>query len=370
MRSAEQPIDADGVGRLFLLRRHVVNETVHRTWALGWLAGGCVLSVVGPRVAESLSAWPFVVGLVVFGMPHGAADWAVLARLERTRGPGSTLVAFLPYMAWVGASVAVICLAPAVATALFLGLTIVHFGLADARVLGSGKMADDRAYAWTTAVGRGGLLLGGVFAVDPAGAWAPFATIGSALGVAGGSWWEPTLGVLRWSGVATLGVAGLCVAGACVRRSVVERSVTGTASDLVEHGLTLALALAAPPLLAVGWYFVGVHGVRHTRRLGRSPRILGERAARADLPVRLWRVHRLALPLLLASLPPVGGLAWAMAGPWPTRLAVGSIAFYMATTLPHHLLGERLERAEDRRSLGARGEAFSAARRPARPVAG
>jgi hypothetical protein len=151
----------------------------------------------------------------------------------------------------------------------------------------------------------------------------------------------PDLDTLR--SLAALGVA----AGALLAMtSAVFRVRAGHARDavmdLVEHGLVAAMASMADPLFAVGCFFLGVHAFRHTRRLACTREVLEPPVAEHSVPQRLLLVHVLSLPLMWPTAACLAPICWMLGGFGAHELAVASIAFYMITTLPHHLLGLRL----------------------------
>ncbi|MFZ9692121.1 MAG: Brp/Blh family beta-carotene 15,15'-dioxygenase, partial [Phycisphaerales bacterium] len=102
-----------------------------------------VVLVAGPGFTESLAPWPFLISFVLLGMPHGAMDLWVAGRLpeaDSAEGPPSLLdVAtwrtaigrFGGYLGWMGVSLAMLLIVPDLTIALFLMLTIVHWGLGD-----------------------------------------------------------------------------------------------------------------------------------------------------------------------------------------------------------------------------------------------
>ena len=118
------------------------------------------------------------------------------------------------------------------------------------------------------------------------------------------------------------------------------------------HALVATLAAAADPLFAVGCFFLGVHAFRHSRRLACTRCVIeaphaqssqGRPAApRSGLVGRLLRVHVASLPLMWPTAACLAVLCWLIGGADARTLADASIAFYMITTLPHHLLGLRL----------------------------
>jgi Brp/Blh family beta-carotene 15,15'-monooxygenase len=325
------------------------------------------LGAANPALTAEAAPVPFAIALVAFGMPHGAADWAVAARLSKRTGFAWRLVGFSGYLALMALSLGFIAWQPSLAALLFLVLTMFHFGMADATALGADN--DGAVARWGLALGRGMLLLATAFAADPQAAWAPFAQIGEALSPWSASpWsasaWQPDLGALQ-----RFAIVGVAVGAMLAVASAVARARAGhgriAARDLAEHALVAAMAALADPLFAVGCYFIGVHAFRHTRRLACTSEIVGrDQAAETtagpistasrchecdEIPgfaQRLLRVHFLSLPLMwptaLAFIP----LCWLLGGFTLHAITVASIAFYMITTLPHHLLGLKLPKAD------------------------
>jgi len=307
------------------------------------LVSGAVAGLTAPAWTSTVAAYPFVIALLLFGMPHGAADWTVAARLSNRTGLAARLSGFTGYLLLMAASLAVMMWQPGIAALLFLLLTVFHFGMADATAVG----ADDEGFVarWGLVLGRGQLLLATAFASHPTGAWAPFAAIGGAvrpnLGFA--SPWEPPLEALQaWAriGVAVGVLCAICSAVARIRRG----STRAALIDLAENALVVALALLADPLFAVGCFFLGVHAFRHTRRLACTRVVIDPPPQ--SLLMRVVRVHAISLPLMLPTAACIVPLCWLLGGFGAREIAVASIAFYMITTLPHHLLGLRLPRAD------------------------
>jgi Brp/Blh family beta-carotene 15,15'-monooxygenase len=232
---------------------------------------------------------------------------------------------------------------PGVFALIFLGLTIFHFGMADATAL---RIDVDGSFArWSFVLGRGLLLLATVFAMHPVLAWAPFAQIADAFAWKYETMWMPDLlhlQKLSWLGVIT--GAGFAMAGAIARwRCGRARKAC---FDLIEHALVAMLAVLADPLFAVGMFFLGVHAYRHTRRLACTRLVIEPPPAPASFVRRLARVHGISLPLMWPTALCLIPICWLL-GPFNAHtLAVAGIVFYMITTLPHHLLGLRLPRPD------------------------
>lgn len=308
-----------------------------RAWPWIVLAAGATAGVLSPPLTEAAAPWPFVIALLAFGMPHGAADWAVAARLSGRTGLGARLRGFGGYLAMMAGSLALIAWQPGLSGLLFLLLTVFHFGMADATAVHADR--DGRVARWGLVTGRGLLLLATAFATHPEAAWAPFARIGNALSPWAADAWQPDLALLQ-----RLASVGVAAGAALALTSAVARLRAGhgrdAALDLAEAALVVALAACADPLFAVGCYFFGVHAFRHSRRLACTQLMMG--GARRGLAQRLVRVHELSLPLMWLTALCLVPLCLMLGGFGPRAIAEASIAFYMITTLPHHLLGLRL----------------------------
>lgn len=310
-------------------------------WAM--LMIGCAIGIIAPEITKRFAAWPFVLALLIFGMPHGAADWVVQARLAGEKIFARQLVGFADYFGLMLASTLFLVWQPGVFALFFFGLTIFHFGMADATAL---RVDANGAFAhWSFVLGRGLLIMATVFAMHPLSAWAPFAQIADAFGWKHETIWMPdlmNLQKLSWLGV--LAGAGFAITGAIVRwRFGRPRKAR---LDLIEHALVAMLAVFADPLFAVGMFFLGVHAFRHTRRLACTHVVIEPPPAPAGFVRRLVRVHGISLPLMVPTVLCLIPICWLL-GPFSAHtLAVAGIVFYMITTLPHHLLGLRLPRPD------------------------
>ena len=283
--------------------------------------------------------WPFAVALLLLGMPHGAADWEVAARLHARRGFASRLRGFTGYLLMMAGCTAFLMWQPGIATLLFLLLTVFHFGMADATAVHADH--DGPLARWCLVCGRGLLLLSTAFATRPEQAWAPFGQIAGALCPWPAAAWMPDL-----RGLQSAAVVGVAAGAALALCGVIARMRRGhgraAGLDLAEHALVAGAAACADPLFAVGCFFLGVHAFRHSRRLACTRRVMEPPPAAASLGSRLVRVHAISLPLMGPTAACLAPLCWLLGGFGVHELAVASIAFYMITTLPHHLLGLKL----------------------------
>ena len=358
-RHADGSPDLIGGSRRSFVVPAVPNEAetrATRRWLRGvplvlLLAVLALVLLTGPGLTESLAPWPFLISFLLLGMPHGAMDLWVAGRLTgvgAAEGPPSLLdVAtwrraigrFGGYLGWMVVSLALVLFVPDLAALLFFVLTVVHWGLGDqwATQRCEMRIAPGWWMAGAFIAARGCLVLGPVFAHDPAAAWAPFeavASFGTGTLISDPAMLKPVGGTL-----CAIGAVLALVAGFWRWRHDGQQ---GAALDLVEHALVALLCFTAAPLFAVGCYFMLVHSWRHAVRLGASPLLVGRDAASRPA-IGLLRVHLLSLPLLAPTAVICLAAAWRLdAPPSSDAIVAAMIAFFMISTLPHHLLGLKL----------------------------
>lgn len=272
---------------------------------------------------------PFVVSILLFGLPHGAVDHLVPDRL-RDRRPSlrSVGVVMAVYTVFVVVYAVVWFVAPAFAFAFFIALTLYHWGQGDLHaavsLLRTG--VETRVGRLVTLLARGSMpmlvplvafpdeyrevadAVVGVF--DPRGA--------SAIAFA----FEPTFRAAVLAVVVVLALGSVVVS-----RSSFE------AGELALLGVYFA---AVPPILAVGFYFCFWHATRHIARLLALDDVAAERVESEDAAGALARFARDAAPLTAGALVIFAAL-WVLASPPPTL--EGFFALYLvllaALTLPH-----------------------------------
>lgn len=297
-----------------------------------------VAFAAGLRVPEPVQYLPFAASLVLFGLPHGALDHLVPARLAgRGADARSVLCVVLLYGALSGLCLALWFVAPAAAFVLFVAVTAFHWGAGDLHALLSfGPPALARTRRMTRAlllVGRGCTPMLVPLAFFP-GVYRDVAS--DAAGLFGAD--ATALGVVFESGVRGAVLAGLL---ALVALSVVlaARDLAGERRCLVpvagEALLLVAFFAVVPPVLAVGLYFALWHAPRHVARLmlldpaGATGSVAGSRA--------LARFARDAAPLTGLALVCLVGLYFLV--PSGAAGAGPLLALYLvlvsALTLPH-----------------------------------
>ncbi|HYN34549.1 MAG TPA: Brp/Blh family beta-carotene 15,15'-dioxygenase [Ilumatobacteraceae bacterium] len=294
---------------------------------LFWPVVAATVGVSAVAVATSLPGWvsaaTVVTVIAVLGIPHGAVDHLVVDKIDARDRSGSRarfVVAYVLAMAVVG----LVWLAvPPLALAIFLALSVHHFGQSDLAYLRLPERSQ-LAIQWSR-----GLFLVGLPLVAHITSVAP---VVERLGGGDPASW-PWLTDLWWLWVSVLviqhTVVGVWIASRMGDRSVVGREMVAVAA------LTLLL-LTADPLIGFAVYFGLWHSLAHllvlTDLLGSEPR-----------PMR--SVARLAAPLTAISLAALAavGVGAALVGR-PDLLVPVALVFVSMLTLPHMVVVERLWR--------------------------
>ncbi len=329
---ASTPVVA-GVGAPRVLAPGAVGVVV------GWLALGAVIAwqALSPFSAERHALVPLLVGLVLFGLPHGALDHLVPGRLgfawaRRTRGVALYLAA---YAGLAAAYLGLWLVAPRIAFLGFLVATVVHWGQGDLRFLElfvRRRRVGAVGRAASIAL-RGAVPIAVPVLAFPATAEGLLATAARALAVDATAL-DLSSGPLRVSLLAALVlVAVVYVAYAAQAWD----SARGLALDLGEIALLVALFAFVPAYLAIGVYFMLWHSFRHLVRLA----LLRAEDAQAVAAGRPWRpVLRLARDLVPITLVALAFLA--ILGAWAAPRLDGtldvvalSLVWISALTMPH-----------------------------------
>ena len=296
-------------------------------WSCASLAIAAGLAL-GSAQTNGVQLWPWLVSIALFGLPHGACDHLVAARIggdyrsERT----TIATAFFPmYLAGGGAMMLLWIASPAVALGLFLGLTAWHWGSADAAAYREGLAA----FVLRSA-GRGLLVVSAPLAFHPGRSWEALSSLLEIFGpatVAQTPSWLPSLTV----GGLVLGLMLECL---LVARDAWRLQRRRAARESVELVLLLVLFYLVSPVAAVGVYFVAWHAWRHTLRTGAllDPEKVGR------LPALVAAYHGRALPLTLASVVALAALTLAVGWESPQKLTAVYLVLLSALTVPHSVV--------------------------------
>lgn len=313
-----------------------------------------VLALLGTATTISLPPelryLPLALSVVLFGLPHGAVDHLVPARVAGRDGrlTGSTrrsaAAVGIAYLLLGGGYVIVWLQAPRVAALAFIAMTVVHWGQGDVWVLV--RLLDavhlrSRALRVATLVVRGGLPMLVPLLAFPDRYRAVVSAWVALFGVPLGLPWlfAPRTRALLGAGFAVLTLGTLTAGWLNGRLSPSARGAWQV--DAAETALLWAYFLLVPPLVAVGLYFTCWHALRHIARLV----LLDPPADVSDTPSAFatWlrrgatRFGRDAAPLTLLSL--VLLVAFGAVVPAPVRTVPEYAALYLVfisvVTLPH-----------------------------------
>ncbi len=192
-----------------------------------------------------------LLAVVVIGLPHGAMDAAVALSLGY-RGMVRLLTFLVVYTLTVLAVVMFWLAFPSLSLALFLLISMVHFGLGDTESSSPG--AGHSLERWVQALAHGGLVVVAI----PYFHQADVADIFSILGAVPGMIW-PMLDAMAY--------AWLAVGAAYALLAMRRRHLRFGLAEWVGLGVLMALM---PPLAGFALYFCCVHTPRHVRRILRS----------------------------------------------------------------------------------------------------
>ncbi len=286
---------------------------------------------------------PFAASLLIFGLPHGAIDHLVPARLAgRDADLQVVLAVVLLYLALSGLCLALWSVAPAAAFVLFVCVTVFHWGAGDLHAL---------LYSGPDELGGMGstsrallLVLRGCLPMLVPLLFFPDAYRGVASAAAG--LFGADAAALSWAfspafriavGAALASVAALFFLRAAGDLPRKRRALLLVA---LETFSLFAFFAVVPPVLAVGLYFALWHAPRHVARL-----VLLDPAGASHLgagrPVRaLARFGREAAPLTVLALALLVALLLAvprMSGN-PGSLLALYLVLISALTLPHAVI--------------------------------
>ena len=266
------------------------------------------------------------------GVPHGAADHVMAARLSGAR---SMVAIGVVYAGIAAAAWALMQWAGLIALVVIVAFSAVHFGLGELEVC-------HQLTGW-----RPGRLVAVAVAVAGCGALIlPLARSGDQFrGVAAAI--SPGLAPLISGRHFEMSLAGIWLVAAVVAIAASVRAAQLLiALDIVIIG---ALGLVAPPLVAFAVWFGGWHAIRHCARM------LTVEPECAEL-VRSGRDRAAVLRLIrLAALPSVAALATVLALGWitvtasdPTVVVAEILRLLLALTVPHMVVVWWLDRATAR----------------------
>ena len=322
---------------------------------IGLLASLLLDPVLG-EVRPGLLAVPLLTSIVFFGLPHGALDHRVAARLFASfSGTGGQLIFFCLYLLLMFVYLGVWWFLPILGFGSFLLLTLIHWGHGELWVVrGRGWRRANGFSAWLIILLRGGapilipvVVYPGV--VAEVGSWAMglFGPVNITEFRDGLEFLRMPLAGLYGSALAAYAALGWseCRSGCLAMRNY--------AQDGGELLLLILFFGLVSPLLAIGIYFTFWHSLRHIDRLRwallepENAKAAGHEAHTAEVPLRVSGVLVRSIPLTLASLVLLVGLGFAVQAGWfidggPAIRIENLVGVYLLLlailTLPHTLL--------------------------------
>jgi Brp/Blh family beta-carotene 15,15'-monooxygenase len=320
------------------LRAALSGTVLRPAWVA--LAVAAVPFALGADPPAVVQYGPLVVSGVLFGMPHGAVDHLVPARLADVDVWRGALAVGLLYLVAGGLYLGAWFLAPVAAAVSFVALTWFHWGQGDLYLLVAltdGDYPRSLAHRGAVVLVRGAMPMAVPLLAFPGryrAVLADFVGLFDAdLGAATVLFDPGTRGLLA------IALVGLSV-GSLARGAVADGGVAldrAVAVDAVETALLWAYFLVVPPVVAIGLYFCLWHALRHVARLVLVDDPAASALAGGDHRGALVRFARDAAPLTAVALAMVGGL-WLVVPDPPTGVGEG-VALYLVLiavlTLPH-----------------------------------
>ena len=317
---------------------------------VGWIAclASIALALCSPGVARAaVVQWsPWLLGLAVLGIPHGALDHKVGGELRGLAGEADRAGAgarfYLAYLAAVAAVLATWFLSPILASVGFLVLAAAHFGQGDvywSRRFGLAGRSGSVGYRVALLLTRSVLPIAlpiVAFPVEFAGAGTDLAArlFGRA------SWSVPSssLGIGRGLLVLIIVVQVAWAAWLGMTGGPESRGAAGR--DIAETFLLVALFTLVPPVLAIGIYFNAWHSLRHVARLLTIAASTRDLVASGRIMAAFARFGRQSLPMTAGALAIVAGLGLVVSRSLVSVVDLGLVALVAlsALTLPHVLV--------------------------------
>ena len=262
---------------------------------------GFLLATGAPALAWQLLA--LLVAMLTTGLLHGSVDQLVAQKLFRAEG----LRFYVPYLAVGGLTALLWMLSGPLALAVFLALSVWHFGEGDLR-----DHVPHLRHRTFASITRGLIVVGTLFTAWPE-------EVASLLGA--GIWDVPDMQRSFWVPVTLCAVHIATVAGSC-------RQWRGSLEVAAIDAIGLATWLwCAPPILAFAGYFAAWHSLAHIDTL--QKRLVG----------RSLLYHALPLTLVATA---GAGLALVAVSHWMTDQPVAAVVLPVLAALasPHILMVE------------------------------
>lgn len=323
------------------VRQTLVRAFLLPSWLL--LSVFTVAFAAGLEVGGWLQYAPFALSLVLFGLPHGAVDHLVPARLYGRRASmGSIAGVFVLYLILAGFYLMLWFISPAAAFGFFIALTWFHWGQGDLYFLAALEPGTKTEPVVLKALT--GFLRGGFPMLVPLLAF-PDVYRSVAKSIVG--LFEGDISALEWvfdpvfRGIGGVGFLSILIFVLYWR--YLRSGHHGPAAwrlDALEVGLLTVYFVAVPPILALGLYFCLWHSPRHVARLMLLNGTSAASLEKGRVGPALANFVRDAVPLTGAALALLVGLYFLVPG--ASGGFAGLLSVYLvlisALTLPHVII--------------------------------
>ena len=295
---------------------------------------------------KEIEVLPWIVGLFFIGMPHGAADLAVLQSKKRGWRLFNTFFWYIVSM--IGVFIAFI-LTPMISLVGFLILSLWHFGSSENPKFAEFGISYEHLLM---SFAKGGLVIG-----TPLAFW-PTATSGVATELimlvepARSPLGMPLLShpIYQASHIATTGMTLLAIALCCWcfiffhcawnTKTLGMQKTLENCGVFITYALVGILEIISSPLFGIGIYFLAFHSWKQMPSISKHLVTPGAQIH----PVRqALIVHKAAMPLLVPTWIFLGGAWWWLSDTANFRdLALLSLLVYLIVTPAHEVLCEWL----------------------------
>ena len=327
----------------------LVNVVDRAGW--GCCLGTIALAATFPDVAglPAVQWSPWLAGLLVLGIPHGAFDHRVGAEFRR-KGGGAGAGFYTAYLSAVGLVLAGWFFSPRLASMGFLAVAAVHFGQGDlywSRESGLASRADSLGYRAALIASRSLLPVVLPILAFPLEFSGEVAALASRLFGRSG-WSIPPVVVTRGLAV-VLSASFLQMAWAAwLGFRLGGPARRAAAIDIGETLLLMATFWWTPPVLALGVYFNAWHSLRHVARLLRVAGPTRSLVEEGHLAAAFAVFFREALPMTAGAtvLMVAVGVAVGRGLADVADLGLLALVFLSALTLPHVLVVAWMDRRQ------------------------
>lgn len=301
------------------------HETPILRWsAVGTAFFGVTLQMINPPAMQWMEWTILAISIAVVGIPHGALDHLIAARLlERDSRLADHLRFYGWYLLLMGVLAGLWMISPISGFLLFMVISVLHFGQADMESF----LSENSPWFLPATLIRGTMIIGLILAAHPE---ASLAIISEAIGSE--SWLVTVL--QSHSGPIQIGISIGFFLG--VGTVLASDAVSRRLDYLLDSVLLFSLFSLAGPLLSFAIYFALWHSIGHIGEIRAYFESKGESLSLGGFFLR-------ALPFTLVSFLGLGFLVW-ITRSFSLENQIISLTFILISvlTLPHMVVAHRM----------------------------